>query len=137
MDQEIFGLHRGYNIGKFFERIYHLSKFLLFSILNGLHLNQLLIHTALSGSDIPPPPAPTIPEPRVNFLKMLLVPTKVTALHITRVINSHSLSILAPCSPFASPVVLGNPIPFMLKYAELDKRFPKLVDVLGKPTSLT
>ena len=127
MDQEIFGLRRGYNIGKN----------LLFSILNGLHMNQLQLHTTPSGSDVPPPAAPTLPEPRVNFLKMLSVPIKVTTLHIVRVINSHSLSILAHCSPFAFPLGLGNLVPFMSTGAELNKRFPKIADVLGKPTSLT
>ena len=68
---------------------------------------------------------------------MLAVPTKVTALHITRVINSHSLSILARYSPFACPVDLGNPIPFMLNGVEFNKRFLKIVEVLRKPTSLT
>ena len=73
---------------------------------------------------------------------MLAVPNKQTVIHMVRVINPLSLSILtrcspSRCSPFATPLGVRNPIPFMPHSAELNRKFPQIVELLKKPSTLT
>ena len=68
---------------------------------------------------------------------MLAVPNKQTVIHMVRVINPLSLSILTRCSPFVTPLGVGNPIPFMPHSAELNRKFPQIVELLKKPSTLT
>ena len=68
---------------------------------------------------------------------MLAIPTKATALHISKVINNLSLSILARCSPFAITYGLGRPISFSPLGAELKKRELKTAELIEKPCLLT
>ena len=56
---------------------------------------------------------------------------------MAKVINNQSLSILARCSPFVSPIGLGNPLAYMPNGAKLHKKHPKMAETLEKPTTLT
>ena len=96
-----------------------------------------ILRASSSRSEIPPPPIPTLLEHCVNFLKMLAIPTKVMALHIAKVINNQTLMIIARCSPFASPIGLGNPLVYIPNGAELQKKHPKMAETFNKSTTLT
>lgn len=132
MNQEIFPLCRGFNIGKSLGIFQKNCS----SNLQCLFLIHFILRTVLTGSKLIPPPIHSLLKPRVKYLKLLTVSTKVIALHTTKVINHHSFSILARCSPFASLIGLGNPTYFIRNGTKLLKKFLKLFD-LGKSTTLT
>ena len=58
-------------------------------------------------------------------------------LHIMKVMNNLTLSILMRCSHFASVIGLGNPLNYMSNDAELRKKDSKMVEVLDKPCAFT
>ena len=94
-------------------------------------------YTIRADPDLPHPRIPLLSEERINFLKTLVAPTKGTALHIAKVINNLTLSILMRCSPFASPLGLGNPLKYMTNGPELRKKDPNTADILDKPCVFT
>ena len=94
-------------------------------------------YTIRADPDLPHPRVPLLSEERINFLKTLVAPTKGTALHIAKVINNLTLSILMRCSLFASPLGLGNPLKYMTNGPELRKKDPNMVDILDKPCVFT
>ena len=68
---------------------------------------------------------------------MLSLPTKAMAVHISKVINNLTLSILVRCSYFAFPIGLRNPFTYMSNGSELNKRNPKMDDILEKMCAFT
>ena len=92
----------------------------------------VILRIAPTGTKLPLSPLPSLPKHRIKFLKMLIIPKKQTALHIARVINHLSLTILARCSPFATLFGVGNPLPYMPNGAELSKKYPKVAELLGR-----
>ena len=100
-------------------------------------LNHSFLRTALPGSKLPPPPVPALSKQRLAYLRTLSVQTKVTALHILKVIINLTLSVLMKCSPFSFPIGLGQPFSYIPNGAELRKKDPKLAETLQKPCTFT
>ena len=94
-------------------------------------------YTIRADPDLPHHRVPLLLEERINFLKTLVASTKGTALHIAKVINNLTLSILMRCSPFVSPLGLGNPLNYMTNGPGLRKKDPNMVDILDKPCVFT
>ena len=69
-------------------------------------------------------------EERVNFLRNFTVRGKNYGLHIARVINSTSLSILAHCSYYLGLSCVGNPLALIKYFQSLYARFPMVIVVL-------
>ena len=79
----------------------------------------VIIFLVPKDSELPHPLTPSLLEPRVNYLKMLVVKDKRTTLHIFKVVNNLTLSILAQKLPFVVPHCVGNLFPYLPNGKEL------------------
>lgn len=85
--------------------------------------------TTSSDKDSPAPLTPSLFEERIKYLRLIAGATKVVALHISRVVNPHTLSILSCCSPFIVSSGLGNPLAYIQGKEEILNEFLGLANM--------